>query len=337
MLASRSLPGLLVVAALFVGAGCSSARLSAWPVEPENPTSWTFDIRKDDARTLILDSFCTEEDPLWAPWRVRADDDVIRLRAFLGRPDYLSPVYHSARGPCPLIVSFQIQLSAPSPERTTVRVVSEDLSVVAGMTSGFLRVHGPSRIVKPAQPTTVEEYTILRRCGAAFGVRDMPKTTIPHEGVEAITARLLDTDFDVAETLTFLGGPQITARLIGALGGDPKRAAQAAYVLGRLRATEAVPALERASRSTDWDVQEAANYALRVIRGKEPSVDDLLAQLMSRAASDRLDAAIALVSTGREVDRARPVLQPFRQSKIVSERWRAEAALVRLRRTRTQQ
>lgn len=328
----------LLLAAAALAAGCASARFEAWPVEPRNPTRWTFDIGKDDARTLILDAFCPEEMQMWTVLKEPAEGDDIKLYAGTGWVDlvfsqYLSPVYHNARGPCPMMTRFRLHLTTPSPGRTTVEVIPEGMRVVAGRTSGFLRVHGPANIVKPAAPTTVEEYTILRRCGEAFGVRDMPETTIPPQGTDAIAGRLVADEPRAEDTLLFLGGPAVTTSLVATLNRDGEGARKAAYLLGCLHATAALPALGRALQSPHWDVREAAGNAIGAMRPrKEPSVDDLVTQLMSRAATDRLDAAIALVSTGRELDRARPVLDPFLESDIRSERWRAKAALVRLRR-----
>lgn len=338
----RHLIRLLGAAAL---PACASTRVDAWPVEPRNPTSATFDIPVEDARVLVLDAFCLKSGAPDNSWVVMAEPEEgedILLRRMFGAygADYYSPVYHSPRGPLITMARFRIRISAPQPGRTTVEVIVEGMAVVAGQTFGHLGVltpHGSHWIAKQVAPTTVEEHAILRRCAQALGVRDFPDTSVPANGIDGIVDILVDDDkgdrMGANATLVFLGVPAATDRLVAALERGGRGGANAACTLGRLHATGALPALRRAATSGDPIVRDSAAEAIRAIRPpKEPSIDDLVAQLESRSLAVRFEAALELESAGKELDRARPVLESFLGSDIPSERWRAAAALVRIRR-----
>jgi len=338
----RHLISLVAAAAL---PACGSTRVEVWPVEPPNRTSATFDIPVEDARVLLLGAFCLKSmasDDSWVAMTEPEEGEDIRLRRMLGAlgAPYYSPVYHSPRGPLMMMAAFRIHLSATQPGHTSVEVIAEGTQVVAGRTVGhlgFLTPHGSHWILKPVAPTTVEEHAILRRCAKAFGVRDFPDTTVPAKGIEGIVDILVDDDQDdrmgALATLLFLDVPEATDRLVTALERGGRGGAEAAYTLGRLHATEALPALRRAAGSGDLFVRESAAEAIRAIDpSNEPSIDDLLEQLQSRSLTIRFEAALALEGAGKELDRARRVLESFLESKISSERWRAAAALVRMRR-----
>jgi hypothetical protein len=296
----------------------------------------------------VLDAFCLKSmlpDTFWVVMTEPEDGQDIRLRRMLGPygDPYYSPVYYSPRGPLMMMAHFRIHISTPQTGRTTVEVIAEGTQVVAGRTVGhlgFLTPHGSHWIMRPVAPTTVEEHAILRRCAKAFGVRDFPDTIVPANGIEGIVDILVDDDkgdgtdgMGARATLVFLDVPAATDRLVAALERGGRGGARAAYTLGRLHATGALPALRRAAVSGDPFVRESAAEAIRAIgTPKEPSIDDLVAQLESRSLAIRFEAALALESAGKELDRARPVLESFLLSDIPSERWRAAAALVRIRR-----
>jgi len=325
---------------------CASTRVDVWPVEPRNPTSATFDIPVEDARALVLDAFCLKSMLQEGCWVVMAEPEEgqdIRLQRLFGdleAPYYYSPVYHSPRGPLVMMARFRIRISAPEPERTTVEVIAEGTRVIAGRTVGhlgFLTPHGSHWIVRPVAPTTVEEHAILHRCAKVFGVRDFPDTVVPANGIEGIVDILVNDDkgdrMAANDTLVFLDVPAATDRLVTALEQGGRGGAEAAFALGQLHATAALPALRRAATSGDLFVRESAAEAIRAIRPpRESSIDALVEQLQSRSLAIRFDAALALERAGKELERARPVLESFLGSDIPSERWRAAAALVRIRR-----
>ena len=104
------------------------------------------------------------------------------------------------------------------------------------------RIIGP-KLAGPVEPTSVEEYAILRACGRAFGVHDMPPVNVPAQGIDAI-ASLLTSGVDrehygALSTLVFLGGPEVTKRLVAALEkggpGGPDAACQKLIQLARDR------------------------------------------------------------------------------------------------------
>jgi hypothetical protein len=93
-------------------------------------------------------------------------------------PTGLSTVYSKGGYPLIYYASFHIHLAAGDGRKVRVEISTYDPRVVAGLDDRF-SAHGPSFIFVRVEPTTVEEYQILRAIGEQLGVKDMPPVETP--------------------------------------------------------------------------------------------------------------------------------------------------------------
>jgi len=96
-------------------------------------------------------------------------------------PFVYSPVYLGKDGGLPFIAAFHLHLTGTS-TNTIVSVMAEDAEVVNGRKFG-LGSCGPgmaNNYVK-VQPTTIEEYSILRYLGNYLGTTNMPPLVLPRQ------------------------------------------------------------------------------------------------------------------------------------------------------------
>jgi hypothetical protein len=94
-------------------------------------------------------------------------------------PFALSDVYRGRDGGLPLIATFHLHLTASGSD-TLVTVIALDSEVINGRKLGY--GHGGPGYgwnCEKVQPTTVEEYVILRYLGRYLGITNMPNLVLP--------------------------------------------------------------------------------------------------------------------------------------------------------------
>jgi hypothetical protein len=95
-------------------------------------------------------------------------------------PLWRSPVHRGARGGLPFVAAFHVHLVAHGRAQTLVSVEVVDPEIMNGMTWGFGSC-GPGYAwrFESVDPTTVEEYALLRYIGRAVGAVGMPEVVLP--------------------------------------------------------------------------------------------------------------------------------------------------------------
>ena len=111
-------------------------------------------------------------------FRNPANKNDIYLHTFHS-PFEVSPVYHNSRGGLPFIAAFHLHLVA-SGRKTMVTVIASNTEVIAGTKFGVgPGGPGPANVYVNVEPTTIEEYSILRYIGSYIGVTNMPPVRLP--------------------------------------------------------------------------------------------------------------------------------------------------------------
>jgi hypothetical protein len=193
-----------------LAASCSAPAITAVALPGRNPTSYEFDWPKDELRTRLLGTLSIEKQlakPIFgavaAPgeeaegpgiFQVSDRSNSVMGRELLEMPGnnddfYLqafhtafwsSPVY-SARGKVlPFLAEFHVHFSVLTQGRTKITVTAHRTEVLNGTRFDFGH-NGLGRYARymPVEPTTIEEYTVLRYFGESLGIRDMPPVILP--------------------------------------------------------------------------------------------------------------------------------------------------------------
>ena len=113
-----------------------------------------------------------------AIFRDPANTNDVYLHSF-GFPFVLSAVYQGRDGGLPFSAAFHLHLTA-SGSNTLVTVKALDTEVFNGQRYGWGPC-GPGyfTIHQKVEPTTVEEYIVLRHLGQYLGVTNMPTVILP--------------------------------------------------------------------------------------------------------------------------------------------------------------
>ncbi len=182
------------------------------PLVRPNLTSYVFGLPLEAVRAKAMDAFSVEHQlaapvfghlgvPLPAPpfrdlvtfhvstaehatfgsdlLAIPANASDLYLQSFAD-PLWESPIYQGSRGGLPFVAEFHVHLSAAGSSETRVTVTARRAEVINGMEFG-LGSCGPGwawRYV-PVEPTSVEEYVILRYIGQALGAPSMPNVMLP--------------------------------------------------------------------------------------------------------------------------------------------------------------
>jgi hypothetical protein len=159
-----------------------------------NPTSFIFDRTIEQVDAALANYRDDSLGPLYMADNPVSPDEV----AIFANPDnqhdaYLdsgdanaanSAVYFFSNGQlCPYGKGLHIHVSKIDAGRTKVEVFTHKPWIFAGERIRYvfpLGVHDRSIFIK-VQPTTVEEYSLLRKLGAAMNVTDMPPLILPTE------------------------------------------------------------------------------------------------------------------------------------------------------------
>lgn len=97
----------------------------------------------------------------------------------LDMPFVQSSVYRGRIGGLPFIAAFHLHLTANG-TNTIVKIETHDARVINGTKFGFGSCGpGQANVYVSVQPTTVEEYSLIRYLGGYLGVTNMPALILP--------------------------------------------------------------------------------------------------------------------------------------------------------------
>lgn len=192
----------------FLATSCSinTVHVRARPLPKPNPTYYSFPLPLDELRAKSLeafdlprqmarpifgsafirmvfsDTFCVETATNaafgTAIFQNPANVNDIYLHTF-NQPFEISPVYYAREGGLPFFGAFHLHLTSVG-SNTLVTVTALETKVASGSTSGCSAVAiAPTLMYKKVEPTTVEEYTILKYLGDYLGQTNMPDVIRP--------------------------------------------------------------------------------------------------------------------------------------------------------------
>ena len=153
-------------------------RIEARPLSKRNPTSYVFHVSRQEARQAVVRA-------LGDRWRGMSfdpqatPDGSIHLQSFHD-PIGKSPVYFADGRPLDYLAEFTIEVVERGPGESEVQVTTLRPEVINGRGFGVGSC-GPgfaNRYV-PVEPTSIEEYELLLRVGAALHEKGMPALLLP--------------------------------------------------------------------------------------------------------------------------------------------------------------
>ena len=156
----------------------------------KNPTDWIFphpieEVNKAVRKSMepfakeysMRVSFHEDHKPLSrGPLEKPGNENDAFLYSF-HEPISLSSMHYVGGKALPYIAEFHVHLSSFQTGGTRVEVFALNSEVIAGQSWSCLGICGPGwhNNYARVEPTTVEEYEILRRIGAELGVGTMPE------------------------------------------------------------------------------------------------------------------------------------------------------------------
>ena len=182
------------------------SRVQTRPLPTQNPTNYAFPFPLETVYAAALQAFSVDHQikhPIFgrspasghlemafatecvtnavvaqALFRDPSNAHDIYLHTFHG-PFVRSATYRGRDGGLPFIATFHVHL-ADTGSNTAVTVLASNAEVINGTKFGFGSC-GPGQAwnCQGVQPTTVEEYSILRYLGAALGVTNMAPVILP--------------------------------------------------------------------------------------------------------------------------------------------------------------
>jgi hypothetical protein len=183
----------------------SHIQVSAFPLLRPNPTSYSFPYSLQKTHSLALEAFSIDhqiDKPIFGKlplafdsilsaetstnavfseniFRDPANTNDIYLHSFHD-PIAFSSVYHEQGTGLPFIAVFQLHLSATNSNETIVTIIASNTEVIDGQQFGIGPCGpGMANRYEPVQPTTVEEYIVLRYLGNYMGITNMPAVIVP--------------------------------------------------------------------------------------------------------------------------------------------------------------
>ena len=204
---------LLTVATL--GSSCAPEvyRIKKHSLPRQNPTSYTFPFPVQELRARALEAFSIDnqiKEPIFKfmfrqPfWRDTVDfdeiltievfTDVVFSKALFEDPANSSDIYlHAFHSPIglssvyrrwdgaghPFIANFHLHFTEGASNDTIVTVTALDTEVITGRRAGFYHGLGYAAEYESVEPTTVEEYVILRYLGNYLDISNMPDIVLP--------------------------------------------------------------------------------------------------------------------------------------------------------------
>jgi hypothetical protein len=147
-------------------------------LQPNNPTFYIFNFPASEVRSAIDASISSAYSVgrlsgYWVPsgqtfhGSSETEYDMHEITS--------SPIYYWWKTPLQYSADFKLSLTPLSDSKTRVDVRTSEPMVRIGRNFGG---HGGDYF-EPVAPTTIEEYRILLKIGAALGERDMPPLRLP--------------------------------------------------------------------------------------------------------------------------------------------------------------
>lgn len=198
----NNLPAFLAMALL--STSCSS-RVQTLTLSHPNPTSYSFPHPAQQVHDSAMKALSTEHqyrNPIFGKqpsgfrsnltletssesvysegiFRDALNAQDLYLHSFYD-PIVRSAVYRGKDEGLPFIAAFHVHLKPVGADATMVSVTALNTEVIAGKHFGIGPCGpGMANTYKRVEPTTVEEYTVLRYLGSFMGVTNMPALILP--------------------------------------------------------------------------------------------------------------------------------------------------------------
>ena len=350
------------------------------PPSPANPTEWVFERDADEVQAAICSEFfhLNSQGAAGGQWRLgrvrgaplpgspfpqQGDERVVRLE---NEMTWFSPVYRSQARPFEYWTGgYQVRITRVEDRKTRVRVSAEKNEIL------LKRIPTPGPIdpqyrfvMKTVEPTTVEEFLIIRVVAEALGVAGLPAPSVPADGVAAVRGLVGEEESsreavrvlgilrdrgsiavlaermkrggpDAPWALGGIGGPEVVPLLVSGLSADREGVrCPSAAALSRMgvAAKEAVPALLAVLPKEKWPkARELQVQALASMAPASPEAAAALADYLddpNKAVCRR--AAFGLASVGRDAEKMVSLLAGGLESEDDLERWSTARMLGRL-------
>ncbi len=341
------------------------------PPSPANPTEWVFDREADEVQAAVCSEFgsWTSGGPTAGQWRTKR----VRGAPEPGSPfpkqgrerevflendgTWYSPVYRSEAGPFEYLTGgYHVRITPLGDLKTRVQVAAEKSEILLERIPTPGPVDPQFRFVtKAVEPTTVEEFLILRIVAESLGGAGLPPLSVSADGVAAVRGlveeektsrqairilgilrdrgsvpmleeRMMRGDPLAPRALAWIGGPEAVALLVAGLSAESdgvRCSSAAALACMGTRAREAVPALlaalpgERHAMTRQGLVQALASMA----PVSAEAAAALSPFLEDRDEALRRGAALGLAAAGRDAERMVPLLAGGLDSPVAAERW----------------
>lgn len=182
------------------------SRVQTRPLPAQNPTSYAFPLPLNIVYATALDTFSIDRqikhpifdrspasDRLEMAFAVECVTNAVFAKTIFSDPANAHDLYlHTFHGPfvrsaiyrgrdagLPFIATFHLHLTGTG-SNTLVTLLASNAEIINGTKFGFGSC-GPGQgwNCQPVQPTTVEEYTILRYLGHALHATNMPPVILP--------------------------------------------------------------------------------------------------------------------------------------------------------------
>ena len=194
----------IVPCVLLALAGClhNTVRMETRTLPERNPTVYPFEMPLEELRARVIEGLATGrqvKNPIFgrtesgglAVLSVREAEDTswVEVLQLPGNerdlyltastePLWASPVYRGPDGGLPFLAAFHVHFAPIGPTRTSVRVTALDAQVLNGQTTG-MPGHGRANRYVRVEPTSIEEYVVLRYMGNILGAGSMPTVILP--------------------------------------------------------------------------------------------------------------------------------------------------------------
>lgn len=189
---------------LLASGGCvyNAVRMETRTLPERNPTVYQFELPLEELRARVMAGLTSDKQfksPIFgrtksgglALLHAREAKDVswVKVLQLPGNdrdlyldgstdPLWKSPVYRGPDKGLPFLAAFHVHFAATTPTLTSVSVTALNTGVLNGEMTG-MPGHGRARREVRVEPTSIEEYVVLRYIGSILDVRSMPKVILP--------------------------------------------------------------------------------------------------------------------------------------------------------------
>ncbi len=196
----------IVLCVLLAYAGCvyDAVRMETRTLPERNPTVYQFEYPLEELRELLIAGLARSEQgknpifgrPKWRSWPAIFDaTEAGTYRTWLkvlelpgnerdlylqasSDPLWESPIYRGPQDGLPFLADFHVHFAAITPSLTSVSVTALETKVLNGQMTGLIG-HGRANRYVRVEPTSIEEYVVLRYIGSILGDHSMPMVILP--------------------------------------------------------------------------------------------------------------------------------------------------------------